>query len=321
MHQRPYQYVLITPARNEAAFIEQTIKSVVGQTVRPAKWVIVSDGSTDGTDDIVNRYAAEHGWIELVRMPGRMERHFAGKVHAFNAGYAKVNNLKYDIIGSLDADLSFGEDHFAFLLRKFAENPRLGVAGLPFKEGSHGYDYRFTSIEHVSGHCQLFRRECYEAIGGYVPVEGGGIDLIAVLTARMRGWETRTFTEKYCLHHRNMGTAKENAFKARFRDGQKDYTLGAHPLWEICRSVYQATRKPYFIGGFMLLGGYVWCMLRGVERAVSSELMRFRRKEQMHRLREFFKKSLLGRGFGNRAKGISAGAEKAGRSDTSEASG
>ncbi len=312
MHQRPYQYVLITPARNEAAFIEQTVKSVVGQTVRPARWVIVSDGSTDGTDDIVKRYAADNKWIELVRMPERRERHFAGKVHAFNAGYAKVNDLEYDIIGNLDADLSFGEDHFAFLLSKFAENPRLGVAGLPFKEGSHGYDYRFTSIEHVSGHCQLFRRECYEAIGGYVPVEGGGIDLIAVLTARMRGWETRTFTEKYCLHHRNMGTAKENAFKARFRDGQKDYTLGAHPLWEICRTVYQATRKPYLIGGCMLLGGYVWCMLRGVERPLSSELMRFRRKEQMHRLREFFKKSLLRRGFGNRAKGISAGAGKAG---------
>src|SRR5213592_861494 len=98
-----YTYVLITPARNEAQFIEQTIRSVIGQTFRPAKWVIVSDGSTDGTDDIVRKYAAEHEWIELVRMPERSERHFAGKVRAFNAGHAKVKDVKYDIIGSLDA--------------------------------------------------------------------------------------------------------------------------------------------------------------------------------------------------------------------------
>src|SRR6266436_8272881 len=104
-------YMLITPARNEAQFIELTIKSVVAQTVRPLKWVIVSDGSTDGTDDIVAKYAAEHDWIELVRMPERRERHFAGKVYAFNAGYAKVKGLDYQIIGSLDADMSFDESY------------------------------------------------------------------------------------------------------------------------------------------------------------------------------------------------------------------
>ena len=108
-------YVLITPARNEAQFIELTIKSVVAQTVLPLKWVIVSDGSTDGTDDIVRKYAADHPWIELVRMPERRERHFAGKVHAFNAGYARVRDLVYEVIGSLDGDISFGEDHISSL--------------------------------------------------------------------------------------------------------------------------------------------------------------------------------------------------------------
>src|SRR5713226_2087030 len=103
-------YVLITPARNEAQYIELTIKSVVAQTVRPLKWVIVSDGSTDGTDDIVRKYTTDHSWIELVRMPERPERHFAGKVHAFNAGYARLREQEYDVIGSLDADISFGDD-------------------------------------------------------------------------------------------------------------------------------------------------------------------------------------------------------------------
>src|ERR1700749_2555870 len=94
-------YVLITPARNEERFIELTIKSVLAQTVRPRKWVIVSDGSTDGTDHIVRRYAAEYPWIELVAMPPRSERHFAGKVYAFNAGYARLNGVEYDVIGSM----------------------------------------------------------------------------------------------------------------------------------------------------------------------------------------------------------------------------
>src|SRR5258708_7146978 len=140
-------YVLVTPARNEAEFIELTPKSVIQQTTRPLRWVIVSDGSTDGTDEIVKKYAVENDWIELVRVPERSERHFAGKVHAFNVGYAKVRPLQCDVIANLDADISFDPDYFSFLLGKFAENPSLGVAGTPFKEGNSTYDYRFSSIE------------------------------------------------------------------------------------------------------------------------------------------------------------------------------
>src|SRR5919109_2529015 len=131
------RYVLITPVRDEVRFIELTIKSVVAQTVRPLKWVIVSDGSTDGTDGIVGTYVAKHPWIELLRMPERSERHFAGKVHAFNAGYARVKDHTFDAIGSLDADISFGPGYFSFLLGKLAEDPKLGVVGTPFKERSN----------------------------------------------------------------------------------------------------------------------------------------------------------------------------------------
>src|SRR5437773_10437172 len=134
------RYVLITPARNESAFIEETIRSVVSQTVLPLRWVIVSDGSTDGTDDIVHKYALKHPWIELVRTPERKERHFAGKVYAFNAGYERVRGLEYEVIGSLDADITFDEQYLSFLVKKFAEYPRLGVAGTPFREGDQQYD-------------------------------------------------------------------------------------------------------------------------------------------------------------------------------------
>lgn len=279
-------YVLVTPARNEAEFIELTLQSVAAQTVKPLKWVIVSDGSTDGTDEIVSRYASQYPWIQLLRIPERKERHFAGKVHAFNAGYAVVKDLQADIVGSLDADISFDEDFFSFLLSKLAQNPELGLVGAPFKDTSM-YDYRFVSIEHVSGACQLFRRACFEDIGGYVPVKSGGIDHIAVLTARMKGWKTRTFTEKICLHHRKIGTAERGALAAKYRVGILDYALGGHPLWEVFRTIYQMSKKPYVIGGLALLAGYITAGIRGDERPISKELVEFRRREQMKRLRQF----------------------------------
>jgi biofilm PGA synthesis N-glycosyltransferase PgaC len=281
------KYVLVTPARNEATFIEQTIQSVVAQTVRPVKWIIVSDGSTDATEDIVNAYASAHPWIELLRMPERTERDFAGKVYAFNAGYGRVKELDYEVIASLDGDISFEPDYLAFLLGKFRDNPRLGVAGTPFREGTHQYDYRFTSIEHVSGACQVFRRDCFEEIGGYVPRKMGGIDLVAVITARMKGWQTRSFPEKTCIHHRKMGTAKQNLWSAAFRGGYGDYRLGTHPLWEFCRSPYQLSQRPLIAGACLRLAGFVWAMATRTDKQVPADLVAFRRQEQMKRLRHF----------------------------------
>ncbi|GAC1688131.1 MAG: glycosyltransferase family 2 protein [Terriglobales bacterium] len=282
-------YVLITPAWNEATFIELTLKSVVAQTFRPARWVIVSDGSTDGTDEIVGKYAEQHSWIELLRIPEHRERHFAGKVNAFNAGYERLRGIDYQAIGSLDADISFEEDYFSFLLEKLSENPELGLVGTPFREdSSQVYDYRFVSIDHVSGGCQLFRRECFESVGGYTPVKGGGIDLIAVVSARMKGWQTRTFLGKVYLHHRKMGTAQAGVLKAWYKNGVKDYVFGCHPAWELFRTIYQMTKKPYVLGGLLLGYGYISGFIRRVERPVTGEWISFRRGEQMQRLRNFF---------------------------------
>lgn len=278
-------YVLITPARNEEAFIELTIKSMVAQTVKPLKWVIVSDGSTDRTDDIVMKYAAVHPWIELVRMPERHERHFAGKAFAVSVGYKRLTGLQYDVIGNLDADVSFAQDYFGFLMSRFAENPKLGVGGTAFREGNLAYNYEFVGIEHVSGMCQMFRRECFEAIGGYPAIRTGGIDLIAVLSARAKGWETRTFVEKSFVHHRSQGHALHTGLLERIHMGQKDYLLGNHPMWEMFRSLYQMQHKPYFIGGLLVLASYVWNWLHRVERTIPAELMALRRIEQLKRLK------------------------------------
>lgn len=280
-------YVLITPARNEARLIEQTIHSVVGQTVWPVRWVIVSDGATDGTDEIVQKYAAQHEWIELVRIPERSQRSFAGKVAAFNAGYAKLTGLEYEVIGNLDADITFGSDYLAFLMEKFAENPRLGVAGTPYREKNASHDIQFMSPTHVSGACQLFRRACFEEIGGYRQVSSGGIDLIALLSAQAKGWKTWRFDEKHCFHHRNVGSGDHAGIVRRLLNrGRKDYLLGSHPGFEIFRAAYQMKSRPYVIGGVLMLLGYVWSLLSGVQRTMPEELIELRQRDQVQRLKD-----------------------------------
>jgi glycosyltransferase involved in cell wall biosynthesis len=279
-------YVLITPARNEEAFIEKTMQAVASQTVLPRRWVIVSDGSTDRTDSIIKFNAHMKPWIEFVRLPEHASGNFAAKVNAFYAGFDRLKNTEYDIIGSLDADITFDKDYFEFLLPQFSVKPDLGVAGTPFVEkNGQTYDFSFTNVEHVSGACQLFRKACFKDIGGYVPIKAGGIDWVAVTTARMKGWKTKTFTEKVCYHHRKIGTGTAKPWKTGFKHGRKDYCLGGHPLWQVFRCAYQMTRKPYGIGGFSLLAGYAWAMVSRAERPISKELMLFHRAEQLRRLR------------------------------------
>lgn len=284
-------YVLITPARDEEAFIEKTIESVIHQTVLPIKWVIVDDGSTDRTAEIVSRYLLQYPWIEMVQMPQRRDRSFAAKVQAFNAGYERFNGLQYEIIGNLDADISFEKDHFEFLVRKFSEDTTLGVAGTVFRE-EEGYSSEKDSFEghkHVSGQCQLFRRQCWEDIGGYIPHRAGGIDWMAVTTARMMGWKTRSFRERSFFHHRHLGMAQRNALAAAFSYGEKDYYLGGHPVWELFRVAYRASKKPHIAGGLALGLGYCRAFLRRTPRPISRELMAFHRREQMAKLKAILK--------------------------------
>ena len=285
--------VLVTPARNEEPFIEKTIESVVNQTVRPARWVIVNDGSTDATAAIARRYAALHDWIEVIDMPEHRDRSFAAKVQCFTAGYARLKTIDHEIVGNLDADISFETDHLEFLLQRFAEDPELGVAGTIFKE--EGYSSEADSFEgqnHVSGQCQLFRRRCFEDIGGYVPHKAGGIDWIAVTTARMKGWRTRSFREKWFFHHRSLGTAERGKLASSFSYGEKDYYLGGHPLWELFRVAYRMSKRPYLVEGLAVGLGYAWAAVRRIDRPVSAELIRFHRAEQMRKLTAILKSVL-----------------------------
>jgi Glycosyl transferase family 2 len=280
------KYLLVTSARNEAKFIETTIRSVVSQTLAPERWVIVDDGSTDDTAVIVEKYLKNYRWIELLRRPHRPDRSFTGKALAVNSALEHVASLRFDVVGNLDADVSFQPDYMAFLMGKFAADPELGVAGTPYTEA--GYDSgkdSFAGQNYVSGPCQLFRYTCFQAIGGYVQSRSGGIDWIAVMQARMQGWKVRSFPEKRFHHHRPMGTAQKGKLAAIFAYGQKDYYLGGSPIWQLFRVAYRITKKPYVTGGLALLFGYSWAAIRRVKRPVSAELVRFHRRDQMQKLK------------------------------------
>ena len=173
------------------------------------------------------------------------------------------------------------------------------MAGTPFIEDG-GYDTARDSFEgenHVAGGCQLFRRQCFEEVGGYIPNPAGGIDWIAVTTARMKGWKTRSFPEKRFHHYRTLGTAGRSRAAASFSYGEKDYYLGGSPLWQLFRVAYRATKQP--LDGAALLAGYCWAAARRMKRPVSRELMRFHRREQMKKLRTIFSALLKFRKINN----------------------
>ena len=228
----------------------------------------------------MRRYSTKNRWIELINLPQRHHRHFAGKVHAFNAGYERVKRLSYDVIGNIKCNVSLEPEYFAFLLNKFAEDSTTRSSRLPFPGGDEPYDYRFSRKEHVSGACQLFRRQCFEDIGGYIPLKIGAVDLMANVTARMKGWKTETFPEKFCVHHRQMGSAQDHFVGATFKSGYGDYLVGVHPPWQVSRSVYQMSRRPFILGGMLLLVGYLWGMIKREPKLISVDLVNFRKRNK-----------------------------------------
>jgi len=276
------KYVLITPARNEEAFIERTLQAVIAQTVLPKKWIIVSDGSTDRTDEIVSHYVAKYDFIQLVRITGHNQRTFSSKVNAFNAGYHPLRNMEYDYIGILDADVSFGPSYYEMILKKFLDNKKLGIAGgIRYDLCNGKFERVLCARNSVGGPFQLFRRKCYEDIGGFTPLAIGGEDAVAEIMARMHGWQVQSFPEIKVFHYRWTGTATGSVLVTKFREGIKNYLLGYHPLFQMVRSIYRVKEKPYGLSGLLLLSGYVWAFSQRYERAVSKDLVRYLRREQV----------------------------------------
>lgn len=282
-------YILITPARNEERFIKKTIECVVVQTILPKKWVIVSDGSIDGTDEIVKQYKSHCEFISLLHVKGGNQRSFASKALAFKAGYELLKDSDYDFVGNLDADITFGTTYYERMLREFEKNLNLGTVGGVILYNVNSRFVKSKSGLHITaGAFQLFRRACYEEIGGYIPVRTGGMDSVALLMARMRGWETRMLRDVEVFHHRQEGTDLRSLFKSRNQHGKTDYNLGLPFVFALAKAISRCYEKPYVLSSMMRLAGYLWSWVRREERDVPEDFVKFYRGEQLDRLRAVF---------------------------------
>ncbi len=287
------KYVLVTAAYNEEAFIEKTIVSIVSQTLLPVKWVIVSDGSTDRTDEIVREYADRHEFISLLRLEDRHALSFASKVNALNSGFAQLTTVEYGFMGILDADVFVEPFYYRTLLDRFNRDPELGLAGgLVYDQHQGRSEARVgNSIRSVAGAIQLFRRECHEVLGGFLPLEYGGEDWWAETKVRMNGWRVEAFPDLIVLHHRATGTAG-GLIRYWYRQGLMDFSLGSHPLFEIFKLVRRLPATPFILGALSRLTGFVFACCRGGRRPVPEEFVTFLRNEQKGRMIEWLRSTL-----------------------------
>jgi len=284
---KSYKYVIITTARNEENYIRRTIESVISQTVLPQRWVIVSDNSNDRTDEIISNYTKKYNYIKLIHHNSNEQRNFTSKVHAFNVGYDNLQDVKFDFIGNLDADISFAPNYYECILNKFNDNQLLGIAGGIFYEFYNGKFHSYkTSKNSVRGGIQLFRYKCFREIGGFKPLKIGGEDALAEILSRMNGWEVISFPEIKVYHNRPTGTGGMKVYRAKFLRGQEYYTLGYHPFFLILKCIYRASEKPFFIGSILVFCGFFWSYIRRNQIKISNDIVKYVREEQLKRIKQ-----------------------------------
>jgi glycosyltransferase involved in cell wall biosynthesis len=285
------KYILITAAKNEQDYIGATIESVIAQTIQPLYWFIVSDSSTDKTDEIIISYSKKHPFINYVRNDNTDDRNFASKVYALNIAIniVKAKNLDYDFIGNLDADTTFEKNYYEEILDEFEKDNKLGLAGGIFFEKYKGKIIKVVLASNsVRGAVQFFRKQCFIDIGGFVPLKNGGEDIITEVTARMKGWNVRSFENLKVMNLRLSGTGRWGIIETKFREGVLAHTIGYHPLFQILKSFYRFKERPFVISGVLHLLGYLWALLGSNKIKVTNEFKEYLRKEQIERLKETF---------------------------------
>jgi len=286
-----YSYALITSAYNEKDYLPSTIEAVLGQRVLPQKWVIVSDGSTDGTDAIINEYATRHSFIRYLRIQKEYRKvGFASKVYALNEASRYISETSYEFIGNLDADITFeSSEYFLKLMDRFDADPKLGISGGSVFEPMNGKfkERAFNNLNSVAGAIQFFRRKCFEELGGFQPIDTGGEDTIAEICARAKGWKVITASELIVYHHKK-GNVARGSIREGIRQGKMDYLVGTHPLFELLKCAHRIMEKPYFVKAIIRGMTFFTLVTTGRERFVTKDIMEQLRKEQKSRMRRFF---------------------------------
>jgi len=281
------RYVLLSACKNESEFIGLCIESVRRQTVPPHAWMIVDDGSTDSTCEIIESYLPDCPYIELIRLPSGRPRSFGSKDRAIQLAYERVRGSDFEFVGVLDTDVSLETpDYYARVLQEFQAYPSLGIVG-GFVYERQGTEWRERPVNtswSVAGCIQLFRRECFDAIGGFVPLEFGGSDTLAELQLRMQGWDTCSLPGLPVHHYRPTSSAG-GLMRGYYRLGLLDASFGSHPGFMVVKCLRRITHRPWFIGAAALYAGYALYHLRGGGLLIPEPVSRHLRKEQVDRLR------------------------------------
>jgi len=273
-----HSYIVVTPCKNEGVNLPDLIESMVAQTERPVVWVVVDDGSTDGTPEIIKDAMKRYEWILYIRLNNAIRDrglHLAGVMktgfdHAI--AYSEKNNLKYQYIGNLDGDLAVPPTFYENLMNEFEKDPELGVAsgGTEHIVGSK-IKYAKVSVNEPSGGHMLIRRECFEDCGG-IPLSYA-MDSVLKAKARIGGWKTRRFEGNVATEIRDVNAA-EGYWGGFAHKGNASYYLNINPLHVMARFAIYSFRKPYYIG-IAYLVGYLGSIMRGATRIDDKEVMRY----------------------------------------------
>jgi len=274
------RYVLISPCRNEAQYIRQTLESVLGQSIRPAKWVIVDDGSTDETPQILAAYARKHEWIEIVTRSDRGRRAVGpGVIDAFYAGYATIDVDDYDYLCKLDLDLRLPPRYFEILMQRMAANPRLAAcSGKLFIEENRVLVHEGQGEEAAIGASKFYRVSCFKELGGFVrEVMWDGID---GHRCRMRGWIACSLDEPELrfVHLRPMGSSEQSIYAGRMRHGFGQYFMCTGLLYMPASALNRIGEKPYVLGSLAMLWGWIKSAVQRKPRYEDPEFRRFLRR-------------------------------------------
>jgi len=278
-------YVIISPVRNEVQHLGRTIESVLRQTIRPERWILVDDGSSDGTGAVADAAAARCEWIRVIHRRDRgCRKPGGGVVDAFYEGYEQLGPIKWQYLVKLDGDLSFGPDYFARCLERFRQHPQLGIGGGTICKETDGRLAPESALDpafHVRGATKMYRRECWEQLGGLIRAPGW--DTVDEFKANMLGWVTYTFPEIQTLHHRPAGQA-QGCWKNWLKNGRANYVAGYHPLFMFVKCLRRLVSRPYGIASAGLGFGYCGAYLRRVPRVGDAPLIRYVHQQQLRRL-------------------------------------
>jgi poly-beta-1,6-N-acetyl-D-glucosamine synthase len=277
------RYVIITPVRDEEAYIRNTLESVSNQTILPNEWIIVDDGSTDRTGKIADWHARENPWIKVIHSRNRGFRQAGtGVIDAFYEGYRVLSHTDWDFIVKLDGDLSFEPDYFEKSFLQFKESPKLGIGGgmiYNLVEGELLWEAH--PVFHVRGASKIYKRECWKDVGGLISAPGW--DTLDEVKANMLGWQTRSFPDLKVVHHRFTGSA-DGTWRNFVKNGLANYISGYHPIFMAVKCMKRTFQKPYLVGALGLLNGFITGYVKNIPQVQDKTLVKYLRQQQLKRL-------------------------------------